>query len=93
MAHTGSGTTRSPGKEARDFLLAYRRGIAALPEFSGPPERYLASLSPEERNIFMTLLPAGAALLKRRGEQGTGPLLSALRERCIKEIDRVVDCT
>ncbi|MDR1210784.1 MAG: hypothetical protein LBK40_00985 [Spirochaetaceae bacterium] len=51
----------------------------------------LESLDDADRAVFMTLLPLGAALL-RRGEEPRA-VLAAVKRRALAEIDAVLTCT
>jgi hypothetical protein len=72
---------------ARDFLLSYRRGIEALPELRASPYTYLQSCSAAERALLTTLLPLGAALLKRSGGKDLEAVFGALKSRALDQID------
>ena len=49
----------------RDFIGDYRRRLEELPRFSGSPRDYLAGLSPENRQVWATLLPQAAGFRER----------------------------
>ncbi|NLJ45885.1 MAG: DUF115 domain-containing protein [Treponema sp.] len=72
----------APGKAtctAREFLESYRDGLRGLPELTAPSLRTLRSLSPEQQDLWTTLLPAAAALRKDLGNLQIPP--SELMER------------
>jgi hypothetical protein len=75
-------------KSVRDFLLSYRRDIAALPESGNLTE---ACHDPGRAAVFMTLLPLGAALFRRGGTQHY--ILHELKSRALGEIDAVLSST
>ena len=49
----------------RDFIGDYRRRLEELPRFSGSPRDYLAGLSPENRQVWATLLPQAAGFREK----------------------------
>ena len=66
----------APGRAictARDFLESYRDGLARLPELTAPSILTLRNLSPEQQDLWTTLLPAAAALRKSRGNPHIPP--------------------
>jgi hypothetical protein len=83
----------SPGRAlmgAAEFLDRYRKSIAALPPVRGRPSAYTGGLGAEERLVFTTLLPAGAAIRSRQPELKDGGLLEELRRYCLGELDAVL---
>jgi hypothetical protein len=82
----------APGKarmRADAFLEQYRNDIAALK----PPlliGGYLQSLSPGDRQIFITLLPQAAAVKRRQPELGAAEIIEAVKKSCVEQIERII---
>ena len=53
---------------AREFMESYRDGLTGLPELSQPSILSLRGLTPEQQDLWTTLLPAAAALRRGLGE-------------------------
>jgi len=74
---------------AADFLADYARDLAALPRPRDPAIRYLTTLKSEERDLWMTLLPAASAF--QREMRGSIPdpadLLETTREWAIGAVE------
>jgi len=71
---------------ASDFLRGYLDDIAALPEPEpGRSAPYLDGLTPRERDVWTTMLPSAAALLKEAGASPTlaQDVLAATRRWCM----------
>ncbi len=69
-------TLFAPGRatcSAREFMEAYRDGLAGLPTLTPPSALRFRNLSPEEQDLWTTLLPAAAALRRGMGETQTAP--------------------
>jgi hypothetical protein len=77
-------------KTAGEFLGEYQKKIRALPPVREGILRFLEKLTEDERLILTTLLPAGAALQRRRAELKGEAVLEAARSFCVEEIDRIL---
>lgn len=69
-------TLFAPGRStctAREFLEGYRDGLLKLSELTPPSALTLRNLSPEEQDLWTTLLPAAAALRRGMGETRITP--------------------
>ncbi len=53
---------------AREFMESYRDGLSGLPKLSQPSILSLRGLTPEQQDLWTTLLPAAAALRRGLGE-------------------------
>jgi len=62
-----------PSCSACDFLESYRDGLIKLPAPVSPSTLYLRRLSPEERDLWTTLLPSAAALRRGMGDTVISP--------------------
>ncbi|MCL1818933.1 MAG: hypothetical protein FWG35_08365 [Spirochaetaceae bacterium] len=70
----------------KEFLAAYGAGIAKLPAPGSPIISYLRGLSPEERDIVTTLLPAAAVFVRAaRKEKIPAPRLLYLARSWTRE--------
>lgn len=58
---------------AREFMESYRDGLSGLPELSQPSILSLRGLTPEQQDLWTTLLPAAAALRRGLGETQVAP--------------------
>ena len=77
---------------ANEFLRRYRQDINALPvQAAKDGGSFLQNLNMAERQIFITLLPLAAALLRRFPELTSGDVLAAVKQYCVNEIDKVMD--
>lgn len=72
-----------------DFLKSYRNKIADLPEMNSSVSEYLSSLSFEEKEVWITILPT-AAQYRKKTETGKEALNSA-RLWSLELIDRVLE--
>jgi hypothetical protein len=75
---------------ARQFLEAYRNDIAALPLPGRNITAFLRELTEQESFVLTTLLPAGAAIQRRRPGLTTPEALEAVRAYCLEELDKVL---
>ncbi|GHU98951.1 hypothetical protein FACS189483_07620 [Spirochaetia bacterium] len=82
-----AGKAAAPPKE---FLAQYRADIATLPVPGKNLALHLESLDEAESLILTTLLPAAAALKRRRPELDGRETLEAARTYCLKELDLVL---
>jgi len=76
-------------KSGSEFLEEYKKDIAALPVVKGT-DGYIDRLDPNERQVFVTLLPYAAAIKKRNKEIKRQDLIEETKRRSIKEIERVL---
>jgi uncharacterized Rossmann fold enzyme len=76
--------------KAEDFLRFYREGIANLPEPEKNSGSYLALLSDGQRMVLTTLLPAAAAIKKRRSAVDFREVFEETRAFCLAEIDTIL---
>ena len=72
----------------RDFISDYRRRLEALAPFIGSPRDYLAALSPENRQVWVTLLPQAAGFREKCID---GP--SAVEKARDWTLKRIITCT
>jgi len=75
---------------ADDFLLSYRRSIAALPDPGKITANYLSLLTGEARSVFATILPAAAAFKRRNSLLNFRDVFEETRKYCLKEIDMII---
>jgi hypothetical protein len=80
-------------ESAGQFLENYRRSIAALPCPDRNITAFLRDLTEQESLIMTTLLPAGAAIQRRRPGLTAPEVLEAVRGYCLDELDRVLQKT
>ncbi|OQY33804.1 MAG: hypothetical protein B6241_07070 [Spirochaetaceae bacterium 4572_59] len=73
----------------RNFLKTYRKRIADLPEMNCSVSEYLSSLTFDEKEVWITILPT-AAQYRKTAETGKEALNSA-RSWSIDLIDRVLE--
>jgi hypothetical protein len=74
----------------RSFLERYLEGLRALPEPEPPLSRYLQKLPEEQRALWLTLLPAAAALRERLHRQGH-ELLREVQSWSVGMVSRCLD--
>jgi hypothetical protein len=77
-------------KTAGEFLGEYQKKIRTLPPVRGGILRFLEKLTEDERLLLTTLLPAGAALQRRRTELKGEAVLEAARSFYVEEIGRIL---
>lgn len=82
----GQAVTRSAG----EFLGNYRQEIAALPRPGQNITNFLRERTKQESRILATLLPACAAVQRRRNELTAPEALEAARDYALKELDAVL---
>jgi hypothetical protein len=83
----------SPGAakmRAADFLLLYREKIKKLPVPGKGRPAWLSTLSAGEHTILTTLLPATAAIKRRKADLPTGDLIEETKSFCLRQIDGVL---
>jgi hypothetical protein len=83
----------TPGAEktsSTEFLIQYRKAIAALPLPGAETGAYLEKLDSDERQVLTTLLPQAAAMKRRRPALGTAELITEVKARSVENIDRVL---
>jgi len=80
-----------PLMSAEEFLGLYRNEIENLPSGEKNAADYLASLKAETQTVFTTILPAAAAIKRRRPQSGFQELLEETKGYCLKKIDAVLD--
>lgn len=78
-----------PPLPAREFLAAYREAVRRLPPLQSP-WAYRRALSPQDRLVFTTLLPAGAAVKRRNPGLKTPELFEAVKAFSLKALDAVL---
>ncbi|MDR0553678.1 MAG: DUF115 domain-containing protein [Treponema sp.] len=91
--HQGPYRLFAPGKasmSAKEFLSSYRNAVAALPLPEENMARYLERLAGGAKQILATLLPAAAALKRREHYRRCGPVLEAVKEDALAELDKVL---
>jgi len=71
--------------DSKEFLDQYKKDIKALPVFGRG-----MNLSPNERQVFTTLLPLIAAMKHRHPELATPDLIEAVKIFCCKKIECVL---
>jgi hypothetical protein len=76
---------------AEGFLESYRAEIAALPKAGQNITAFLQGLTEQESLILTTLLPACAAMQRRRSGLTAQEALEAVRDYSIKELDAVLN--
>jgi hypothetical protein len=84
----------SPGnasEKAGVFLERYRSEIKNLPLPGESSARYIRDLGDEQKSILSTLLPAAAAIKRRKPELERTPLFEAVKEYCLRELDSVLE--
>ena len=85
----------APGPAAESvasFLASYAAALRALPQPRDPSLRYLHSLSPEQRDLWTTLLPAASALQREAGGRlAAAELLEATRSWAAQTIEEAID--
>ncbi|MFQ3620217.1 MAG: 6-hydroxymethylpterin diphosphokinase MptE-like protein [Spirochaetales bacterium] len=76
----------------REFLLDYQRKIQTLPKPSDPVISYFHSLDSNQRNLWTTLLPISAVVLREKanGEPLPSQLLLESREWALERIERTL---
>ena len=79
----------TPYQSSRDFLRAYKNKIAALPEITEPVNEYMNSLSQEEKEVWVTILPT-AAQYRKKTDTGVEAIQNA-RLWSLELIRRVLD--
>jgi hypothetical protein len=77
--------------KAGEFLESYRREIAALPRPGQNITAFLRELTEQESLILTTLLPACAAVQRRRDGLTVPETLEAVRAYSLKELDAVLN--
>ncbi|MDR0759088.1 MAG: DUF115 domain-containing protein [Treponema sp.] len=75
---------------AGEFLETYRREIAALPRPGQNITNFLRGCTEQESRILTTLLPAWAAVQRRRNGLTAPEALEAVRDYSLKELDAVL---
>ncbi|MDR0388283.1 MAG: DUF115 domain-containing protein [Treponema sp.] len=75
---------------AGEFLENYRGEIAALPRSGRNITAFLRGLTEQESLILTTLLPACAAIARRRNGLSAPEVLEAVRDHSLKELDAVL---
>ncbi|HTX74398.1 MAG TPA: hypothetical protein VMC79_16320, partial [Rectinemataceae bacterium] len=80
-------------QSAATFLEGYATDLRALPEAQDPSLRYLHALSPEQRDLWTTLLPAASTLQREAGERRMAPaeLLETTRSWAVKTIEDALE--
>lgn len=73
-----------PYQKPLEFLAAYHADIVALPAPYRHAAAYLDGLSPHEKDVWTTMLPAAAVLRRLAGDTQAGPdeLLTDTRDWC-----------
>ena len=77
-----------PVSSYKDFLIAFRDKILELPEINASVISYMDSLSYEQRQAWITILPV-AAQFRKNSESGEDAVKKAMHW-CIKSIDEVL---
>jgi hypothetical protein len=82
--------------DAEEFLNIYRNEINGLPLPEKNITNYQRKLSDSQRFVFMTLLPAAAAIKYRDTKDcvanyGAKELLTSVKSYCVEEISRVLN--
>jgi hypothetical protein len=77
-------------KSAGDFLGEYQKKIQSLPLLREAFRKFPENLPEEERLLLATLLPAGAALKRRRPDLRGETVLEEARSFCLNEINRLL---
>jgi hypothetical protein len=84
-------TAGKAASAAGEFLENYRAGIAALPRPGQNITAFLRGLTEQESLILTTLLPACAAIQRRRNELTAPETLEAVRGYTLKELSAVLN--
>jgi hypothetical protein len=74
----------------KTFLAEYQAGLLALPSPRSPLAGYLADLSPAERSLWATLLPAVAALDREQARAEPHLRLARAREWSLAAVNRLL---
>ncbi|MDR0377259.1 MAG: DUF115 domain-containing protein [Spirochaetaceae bacterium] len=83
-------TAGQASARAGEFLENYRREIAALPRPGQDITNFLRERTEQENRILLTLLPACAAVQRRRPGLTAPEALEAARDYSVKELDAVL---
>jgi hypothetical protein len=78
-----------PKMKAAEFLARYGESIRALPALGKGSSLNLTDLSAEEYTILTTLLPAAAAIKRRRPDLKTAEIIEETKDYCVREINGV----
>ncbi|MDR2521705.1 MAG: DUF115 domain-containing protein [Spirochaetaceae bacterium] len=75
---------------AKTFLSGYRSAVLALPPFGENVTTYIEKLNTEERQVFVTLLPAAAAIRSRNNTPTPTALLDEAKHFCASKIEQLL---
>ncbi|MBU0936085.1 MAG: DUF115 domain-containing protein [Spirochaetes bacterium] len=80
-------------RSTQEFLEEYRDDIAGLELPGSSAGLYLAGLKHKERDIWMTLLPAAAAIRRESGDPNPEPeaILETTRRWCLSKVQEALD--